>query len=59
MTYFNAAEVFAELKKENPNEKKEKASKDCRQIHVQETGEASLAPDRVKCIITYTNVKVC
>lgn len=56
MTYFNGTSVFAELKDESQNDIK-KPSKDGRQIHVQETGKASLPPDRVKCIITCTNTK--
>lgn len=56
MTYFNGTSVFAELKEETQNEKKTPI-KDERKIHVQETGKASLPPDRVKCIITCANTK--
>jgi len=34
-----------------------KVSEDCRQIQLDEIGEASLPPDRIRCIITCSNVK--
>jgi len=67
MSYFNAAQLYGELKQNGESEvveepvnsvvMQQKKEKDSRQIQVQESGEASLKPDRVKCVITCSNVK--
>ena len=58
MSYFNPTQVYGELKKESECEGVDNVTTNKRQIKVRECGEASLIPDRVKCTIIVTNVKV-
>ena len=57
MSYFNPAQVYGQLKNENAIENEDKR-RSHRQIQVQECGEATLVPDRIKCTISVSNIKV-
>lgn len=60
MSYYQDSKVFAQLLGED--EKKlhttKKEANVSRQIDLHETGEASLAPDVIRCTLTCSNVKV-
>ena len=60
---FNASQLYAQLTKHKNDipatDNKTNIVNESRQIQLHESGEASLIPDRIRCIITCANVKVC